>query len=91
MAPKHLTAAIGAACVALFITIQMISTSGLPQFSFLRLYYVGNPRVISIPQIPINSILEDVSRTGKGTPYLLGVGKADITGYAALISNEPLR
>ncbi|MCJ1378018.1 hypothetical protein MMC17_001114 [Xylographa soralifera] len=78
MTRTHIAAALGAACFALFVIYQLVSNSGLPQFSFSNIYLVPNRDGSSI-QHPISSDLEKELSQNKSL-YLLGVGKADITG-----------
>ena len=82
MARFHIAAALGAATLAILVTLQLISHFGLPALDFMHLtndaWNIG-----STPnQYPINSpydVGEEVA--DDETLYLLGVGKADITGY----------
>ena len=80
MVRTHLAAVLGAACIALYVTIQLISSFGFPRLSFLNLHYVVDRQNERLPQVPIIPTSEDAPQPAEGTPYLLGVGKADITG-----------
>ncbi len=84
MARFHIAAALGAATLALLVTLQLISHFGLPAIDFMHLtndaFAIGS----TPKQYPINS----PSSTGEtdandGTLYMVGVGKADITGYGS--------
>ena len=88
MVRTHLAAALGGACIALYVTFQLISSFGFPQLSFLNLHYVADRQDEGLSQVPIFPTSEDIRQAAKGTPYLLGVGKADITGLVA--SNSDL-
>lgn len=77
MARNHIIAALGAACFALLLIFQLISSFGFPEVIFLNLHRVDPLGAQASTQIPINpneNITKDESL------YLLGVGKADITG-----------
>lgn len=85
MARSHIAAALATATLALLITLQLISNFGLPTISFLNLksdISAGAP--VSFQQ-PINAPIStqekpEYGNRQDGTQYLLGVGKADITG-----------
>jgi len=81
MARGHIAVALGAACFALLVVLQLVSTFGFPQVDFLNLYYVP-VHTGSSNQIPIDAELPSDYVSKNGSLYLLGVGKADITGYA---------
>ena len=77
----HIAAALTTATVALLITFHLISTLGLPELDFLHLRYDNADTKVSSHQIAINPISVAKEPSGRQTQYLLGVGKADITGY----------
>ena len=79
MIRTHIAAALGAACFALFMINQLFSSSRSSQFSFLNRYSVL-VRDGSSFQYPIFSNSEKHPCQNESL-YLLGVGKADITGY----------
>jgi len=81
MARGHVAIALGAACFALLVVFQLISTFGFPQVGFLNLHYIPVYSGSS-NQIPIDVELPSDYVSKNGSLYLLGVGKADITGYA---------
>jgi hypothetical protein len=82
MARFHIAAALATATVALLTTFHLISTLGLPEFEFLQLRYdYGQPSIVSSQQMPIEPFPEAESVADPHTQYLLGIGKADITGY----------
>lgn len=86
MARFHIAAALGAATLAILVTLQLISHFGLPELDFLHLtsdaFTIGSPP----NQHPINSPHDGLEELADdGTLYLLGVGKADITGYGSRI------
>ena len=84
MARFHIAAALGAATLAILVTLQLISHFGLPALDFMHLTYDAST-FWSIPnQYPINSQFDAGKEVAKdATLYLLGVGRADITGYAS--------
>jgi len=82
MARFHIAAALATAIVSLLTTFYLISTLGLPELGFLQLRYdYGQPSIVSSQQMPIEPFPEAESVTDPHTQYLLGIGKADITGY----------
>lgn len=76
----HIAVALGAACFALLVLFQLVSTFGFPQVGFFNLHYVS-VHTGSSNQIPIEPELPSDYVSQNGSLYLLGVGKADITGY----------
>lgn len=82
MARLHIAAALATSTVTLLIVLQLLAHFGLPEFDFLhRKYY--SLRSGSVPnQYVFNSDSEPSLLQGgyDGDTYLLGVGKADITG-----------
>ena len=84
MARSHLAVALATATILLLVTFHLISTYGLPRFGYLHLHNIfeGNNEGSS-HQIPINYPLgsHESSEDPSKSRYLLGVGKADITGY----------
>ena len=80
MARTYVSAAVCSAALVLLITFQLISTFGLPSISILRLRNDGD-QFSSYPyqQPPYSPNLEQ-NDDEEETQYLLGVGKADITG-----------
>ena len=84
MARSHIVAALGAAILALLVTIQLISHFGLPALDFMHLTYDASTLWSTPNQYALNSrddVGEEVDKDA--TLYLLGVGKADITGYGS--------
>ena len=82
MARCHIAAALAGAAFSLLVFLQLASAFGLPQLDFLRLRYGGTARNSPFSQVPINPTVPGPHVLGHETLYLLGVGKADITGYA---------
>jgi hypothetical protein len=83
MARNHILIALGTACFALLVIFQLASTFGFPQISFLNLHSVSFGTGSS-NQIPIGTELPELPNdlaSQNGSLYMLGVGKADITGY----------
>ena len=81
MARSHVAVALAAACFTLLIVVQLISTFGYPHISFLNLYHTfPNTKTIPESQIPIAGEYSEDYVAKDGSLYLLGMGKADITG-----------
>lgn len=80
MARYHIAAALGTVSLVLLITLSLISTFGLPRPTFFHLAQYYSTAASSANQIPINGPSSEKPLTKYGTQYLLGVGKADITG-----------
>lgn len=87
MAHGHIAVALGAACFALLVLFQLVSTFGFPQVGFLNFHYAP-VYAGSSNQIPIEPELPSDYVSRNGSPYLLGVGKADITGYVPLCRKD---
>lgn len=82
MARFHIAAAMATAMVALLTTFYLIATLGLPELGFLHLKYGhGQSSLLSSQQMPIGPLPEAEALSDPHTRYLLGIGKADITGY----------
>lgn len=81
MARLHLAVAVASASFALLVVFQLLSSFGLPQLEFLD----GRPESplehSALHQVPIKTPSVKPDSREDGTRYLLGVGKADITGY----------
>ncbi|KAI9881167.1 MAG: hypothetical protein M1830_007145 [Pleopsidium flavum] len=78
MAGYNIAAALAAASLAVILIFHLIATFGLPRFDFLNLHYEpGQWRKVAHQQ-PMGSEVPLLSSAGE--LYLLGVGKADITG-----------
>ncbi|KAL8737525.1 MAG: hypothetical protein Q9190_008110, partial [Brigantiaea leucoxantha] len=80
MSRSHVVAALAVSSLAIIITFQLIASFGLPQLSFLHLRFDGFESKNVPNQIPFNVQDIDEIHLDHGTRYLLGVGKADITG-----------
>lgn len=83
MARYNIAAALAGATFSLLVILQLISTFGLPRFDFLSIRYDGATRGSFCNQIPIKSGGPDLEALEDDGLYLLGVGKADITGYVS--------
>ena len=82
MARSHLTVALATATILLLVTFHLIATYGLPRFDYLHLRNVFEGTKDASPhQIPINPPIASHENSEDPSRYLLGVGKADITGY----------
>ena len=80
MARFQVAAALATATFALLLILQLISTFGLPRLDFLKLQYDAYTTHLVPHQIPIYASNLESAVVGNGDEYLLGVGKADITG-----------
>lgn len=83
MARHHLAAALASAFFALLLVFQLLSSFGFPKIDFLHLRPKASLEYPTLHQIPINSPGSNSDSLENGTRYLLGVGKADITGYGS--------
>ena len=86
MARFHIAAALGAATLAILVILHLISRFGLPALDFMHL--TNDASTIGSPtnQYPINPPYNKGSEVANDeTLYLLGVGKADITGYSSRV------
>lgn len=90
MARLHIAAALASATFAAFIILQLLSSFGFPRLDLLQLRYVAPPKHQASYQIPIHSPSKESSVPCDGTEYLLGVGKADITGYTLSVTPTKL-
>lgn len=79
MARLHIAAALVTATLALLIIFQLLSNFGLPTLEFLRLRRNGEWYTSVFSQHPLNAPTAP-TYSDDGASYLLGVGKADITG-----------
>ncbi|KAF9697917.1 hypothetical protein EKO04_004002 [Ascochyta lentis] len=75
MARSHIAVASSAALVAVFITVQLILSLGLPSLDFW--HWSLDQSYHDIPQDPF---MGDGGPVEDASQYLIGVGKADITG-----------
>ena len=80
MARIHIAAALATATLAVLLIFQLLSQYGWPEVDFLKLRYNLSWKDTMPNQFPINYLYSDSSSWNQGTLYLLGVGKADITG-----------
>lgn len=78
MARSHIAVALGAALVAILIVGQLVVNLGFPNNEFwhwrLDQTYDGIPQDLFMSTKQDGALVEDPSQ------YLIGVGKADITG-----------
>lgn len=80
MARLHIAVAFAAASFALLLVFQLLSSFGFPKLDFLHMRPEANLRRPTLHQTPINLPSANSGGLENGTQYLLGVGKADITG-----------
>lgn len=84
MARSHIAVALGAAVFALLVILQLTSTLRIPELDFW--HWTVQEQGNGIPQTHLfneKDAAEDAATnavTAEGSQYLLGVGKADITG-----------
>lgn len=79
MARLQIAAALSTATLALLIVFQLLSSFGLPKLDFLHLIHTDKWSTAVPYQHPLNSATAP-TYSENGASYLLGVGKADITG-----------
>ena len=85
MALSQIAIALATATLALLFTFHLILTFGLPELDFwFPRHTIGNHAALISQQQPLHLIKGDDGSEQQGTQYLLGVGKADITGYAGV-------
>lgn len=78
----HVAAFLGTAVAASLIFFHLISTFGLPNFELLHLREGGTATASTPFQIPLRPANEGDPPADR---YLLGVGKADVTGCGARV------
>lgn len=78
MARSHIAVACGAALVALLIVGQLVVNLGLPNYDFWH-RRLDQPGYVA-PQDLFFTTKQDGGRVADAAQYLVGVGKADITG-----------
>lgn len=89
MARSHLAVALATATILLLVTFHLISTYDLPRFGYLHLHNVfEGTNEGSSHQIPISPPLASHESSEDPSRYLLGVGKADITGYVRAFHSQ---
>ena len=88
MARSRIATALVTATAALFITFYLLTTLGLPELDFLHLRYEagGSGSGFRSQQTPLNPPSVAESPQDGPSQYMLGVGKADITGYSNIRS-----
>ena len=83
MARSHIAAALAVACLGILITFHLISQFGLPNVGFFHFHEIHPEATASPNQVPLGPTVSRPGKTeGDGSMYLLGTGKADITGYS---------
>lgn len=82
MARSHIAIALTAACLALVATFTAISTFGLPELDYWHWNTAHASKWLKTPnQQILDDTLPPLSKPlAKGDEYLVGAGKADITG-----------
>lgn len=83
MARLHIAVAFAAASFAFLLVFQLLSSFSFPKLDFLHMRPEAHLRRPTLHQTPINSPSANSGGLENGTRYLLGVGKADITGYGS--------
>jgi neutral ceramidase len=79
MARSHIAVALGAALVASLIISQLVINLGFPKVDFW--HWRLDQSYNAAPQTFFNSEKQSGELADDPSSYLLGVGKADITGY----------
>ena len=89
MARSRIATALATATAALFITFYLLTKLGLPELDFLRLSHEagGSASGFRSQQTPLNPPSVAESPQDGPSQYMLGVGKADITGYGNIRSD----
>ena len=82
MARFHIAASLGAAAMALLVTLQLISHFGLSALDFTQLTVNAWKSQYALKQyfFKLPHSVEEETANGK-ILYTVGVGKADITGF----------
>ncbi|KAL8761569.1 MAG: hypothetical protein Q9194_007677, partial [Teloschistes cf. exilis] len=80
MARVHIAAALATACFGLLIAFHLISQFGLPDVGFFHFNQSKKPVNTAPNQIPFIPEESQAGADDGGPAYLLGTGKADITG-----------
>lgn len=82
MARSPIAVALAAASLGLLIIFQLTSRFGLPNVGYFHFRH-STEDVRAVPnQIPLTPAGPQAEIPEDGPAYLLGVGKADITGFA---------
>lgn len=81
MARSSVAVALAATTFTLLIIFQLLSHYGFPRLPYFHWTYDSFSSLLVSHQIPILSPDSETVVSDSGTLYLLGVGKADITGY----------
>ncbi|KAL8907404.1 MAG: hypothetical protein Q9171_005869 [Xanthocarpia ochracea] len=80
MARSHIAAALAVACVGILTTFYLITQFGLPNVGFFN-FRQSSPEATAAPhQVFLGPAASRPTVTEDGPMYLLGTGKADITG-----------
>ncbi|KAL2045226.1 hypothetical protein N7G274_002309 [Stereocaulon virgatum] len=80
MARVHIAAALVTATLSLLIIFQLLSQYGWPELNFLGLQWSRQSTASALNQWPFNPTGYEPASSEDGNQWLLGVGKADITG-----------
>jgi neutral ceramidase len=81
MARSHIAVALGAALVASLIIVQLVINLGFPKVDFWHLRLDQPYHASQHAQTQFVSEKQSGAQADDPASYLLGVGKADITGY----------
>lgn len=87
MARSPIAIALVTTTLVLLLVFQLLSHFGFPKFQYFHWTYGSFSNFPVSHQVPIISLGGEGSEafaSDNGTEYLLGVGKADITGYCLL-------
>ncbi|KAL8852247.1 MAG: hypothetical protein Q9221_002849 [Calogaya cf. arnoldii] len=81
MARSHLAAALAVACLGILVTLHLISQFGLPNVGFFH-FQQSSPEATASPNqiVFAPAAVRPVETKDDESVYLLGAGKADITG-----------
>ena len=80
MGSLRIVTALVSTIFALLLIVQLLSTFGFPRFELLHMRYQTTFDYSQSQQIPISLPGQNLTASDDEHQYLLGVGKADITG-----------
>lgn len=87
MARSHIAVALGAALIASLIIAQLVVNLGFPKPDFWH-WRLDQPYHAGSTQTQFISEKQSGAPTDDPASYLVGVGKADITGYVGREAKE---
>ena len=93
MAFRSVAIAVATAGIALFVFFQLVAAFGVPELEVLawKTWTETSSETVQESLGRITSQESVVERQSAGDEYLIGVGKADITGYILFLLERILR